>query len=105
MPAVVFLDVLVRAIELQRLAVLLGRLFEVAVRFVGDGEIVVRHRVAGIDLHRPLEAKHRLAPEIHARHLHAEGILRLRFRQVGASVRAGRDGDEAENRHERALDA
>jgi len=104
-PAVVLLDVLVRAIKLQRLAVLLGRLFEVAVRFIGDGEIVVRQGIAGIELHRPLKAKHRLPPQIHSRHLHAKGILAACFGQVGASVRAGGHREEAEHRHKRAFQA
>lgn len=104
-PAVVFLDVLVLPVKTQSFAILLRCLVELSIRLAGNGEIVVRHGVGGIQVDGTLEAEHRLAPEVHLRHLHAKRILRLRPRKVCTRVRArrqkqqeqGGDGSAAED--------
>src|SRR5688572_23467533 len=53
--AVVFLDVLIGAIEAKGFAILLRRAVEVAGGLVGDGEIVVRQGVGRLDLHGAFE--------------------------------------------------
>src|SRR6185436_17528890 len=94
--AVVFLDVLVGAVEAQGLAVLLGGVVEVAVGLVGDREVVVGHGVVGLHLDGALEPEHRFAPEVHLRHAHAELALRLGLRRVGAAGTAAESDDQNE---------
>src|SRR5262245_31041869 len=92
---VVLLDLRVVRFERQRLVVGLAGLIELSFVLVGDGQIVPRRSVSGVDFDRLLPPVNGLAPESALRDVDPELDLRLR---VGARVRVRRTCQRTEKK-------